>query len=425
MSRQPLIYAIDIVRQTLACHNANLSRHSDRVAYILLQMLKDCEEYTGREKQNIFLLGLYHDIGAYAQETSRIHSLEIQDAMEHSIFGYLLLRTFSPLSEYADCILYHHNHTAQYYPVPLTQKHRRIARLLYMAGRIDICLMQDGPKAVVPYLANLQRQHLLSDQELQLFQKADEKRQICEHLCAGSYRDALRDYCRKEFIFSSQDIDRYLITSQYALVFLNESAVLRTCYALSLCEHFATLLKLSDHSRKITRLAALLHCIGQRTDFTAVRTPADFERSLKAQYSAARIRSTLELLTGLIEDQLQIVVDQSMQLPAYLFDQKRVSFSLSTTAEVVALSHCIAADKNWQTNTVYLGKQRLLSLLSQKYQDCGVEDSALFALKKHYEQILPAAHKDVERARQAFYRLRQEMRDLNRLLTHYNEKYLA
>ena len=43
MSRQPLIYAIHIVRQTLACYNANLSRHSDRVAYILLQMLKDCE----------------------------------------------------------------------------------------------------------------------------------------------------------------------------------------------------------------------------------------------------------------------------------------------------------------------------------------------------------------------------------------------
>ena len=65
MNGPPLINIVDVIRHSFHHLDPRLINHGERVAYILMKMLEDTRRYTQQEKQNIFMLGLLHDIGAY------------------------------------------------------------------------------------------------------------------------------------------------------------------------------------------------------------------------------------------------------------------------------------------------------------------------------------------------------------------------
>ena len=74
MNGPPLINIVDVICHSFRHQDPRLSNHGERVAYILMKMLEDTKRYTQQEKQNIFMLGLLHDIGAYKEkEIGRAH----------------------------------------------------------------------------------------------------------------------------------------------------------------------------------------------------------------------------------------------------------------------------------------------------------------------------------------------------------------
>ena len=64
MKKVPLINVVDVICHSFRHLDPRLINHGERVAYILMKMLDDTKRYTNQEKQDIFMLGLLHDIGA-------------------------------------------------------------------------------------------------------------------------------------------------------------------------------------------------------------------------------------------------------------------------------------------------------------------------------------------------------------------------
>ena len=100
---------IDIMSNTLNHVDNRLMDHGERVAYLMYKVLKPQEMFDEAELRDICILAMLHDVGAYkTEEIDKMVLFETKDVWEHSAYGSLFLKYFSPLKELASVILFHH-----------------------------------------------------------------------------------------------------------------------------------------------------------------------------------------------------------------------------------------------------------------------------------------------------------------------------
>lgn len=89
------------------CVDGAVAGHHHRVS-ALCNALGDLMELPPTSREHLTLAGAVHDIGALSL-SERLHALRFDvDHSEHSLPGYLLLRTFEPFSDVADIVRWHH-----------------------------------------------------------------------------------------------------------------------------------------------------------------------------------------------------------------------------------------------------------------------------------------------------------------------------
>ncbi len=126
----------------LKCYDERLVNHGVRVAYIAQKLLNNMPQSFKEtiEFKSLFLLSLYHDIGAYkTEEIDKMVQFETADVDAHSIYGYLFLKHFTPLNELSEVLLYHHSTKEIFKTIdPIIANY---AQLIHIADRIDIALL--------------------------------------------------------------------------------------------------------------------------------------------------------------------------------------------------------------------------------------------------------------------------------------------
>ena len=99
----------EIIRRTLSMVNRNIVNHGEVVGYIVSKMLEYERVYTHAEIVNYTMVAMLHDIGMYREENIKnVADFENIVVWEHSVYGYLFLKYFTPLGNLADIVLYHH-----------------------------------------------------------------------------------------------------------------------------------------------------------------------------------------------------------------------------------------------------------------------------------------------------------------------------
>lgn len=133
---------VTIIRNTCNFIHPTLINHGARVAYIAYHMQPVLKRYDEIEQRDIMLLALLHDIGAYkTDEIARLVQFETKNVMAHSVYGYLFLAHYSPLSALAPAVLYHHVPWRQLLHTPeASDKIREISQVIQLADRIDVCM---------------------------------------------------------------------------------------------------------------------------------------------------------------------------------------------------------------------------------------------------------------------------------------------
>ena len=107
---------ITILEHTLNLVDNRLVDHGKRVAYRVYKKLYPLARYSDARLRDICVLALLHDIGAY--KTEDIHEIAVFDSgytWNHSIYGYLFIKHFSPLRHLAPVLLFHHAKPHQMY----------------------------------------------------------------------------------------------------------------------------------------------------------------------------------------------------------------------------------------------------------------------------------------------------------------------
>lgn len=419
MKEKELFNIVDVICHSFRHLDPRLISHGERVAYILLKMLWENNRYSPSEKHNIFMLGLLHDIGAYKDdEIDSMLSFDTEDSMEHSVFGYLLFKNFSPLPEYADVILYHHHCSAQYYSVPISEHHRDIARVIYLADRIDIFCVQREEKDLKAFLQNYSDTAFSSD-DIRWFWETEEKCHILEHIRSGEYHQELSQYTRENLTLTEAQMRDYLLMFIFSVDFRNEFTVLHTSYALQLSERIAKTLRLTSTSCKTIQLAAMLHNIGKISLSSQIQTIDDYDQYLQELYHQSTQEITREILTGAVDKQIIQIIEQSFQLLECWSRNQKPSFVPFPATEIVALSYLLSDSLTLDMN-VPVHHTKLIAFLKEKYELCEMDNTILLAFEKHFDRIMQETKTACASLFDTYRKMKEEDRSLNMILLHYN-----
>lgn len=420
--KEPLINVPDLICQAFQYIDPRVNCHGEHIAYILLQMFKDKSEITPQEKQNFFMLGLLHDIGAYkGKEIDSMLSFDPEDSLEHSVFGYLLFQTFSPLSEYANIILHHHHCNARYYSVPISNYHRSLARILHLADRIDLfCQTHENTDDLFSFLENYQNS-LFTSRDLHWFQESNEKYHILDALNSGSYKEELSAYT-SGLTFTEDQIHDYMLLFIFSIDFRNEYSALHTAYAVQTCRYIAKSLNCSPDDCKIAELSALLHNIGKISLPASVDNREYYDSFRKKIYKNSTAEITRDILRGNVNSKVQEAVEQSFLLLDCWVDNKPVTFSPTPVAEIVALSCLLSNSLSSESDT---GEKQpsFIPFLRNKYHICSMNDGILSSLEQNYDKIHKEIKISCDSLANTYKHMKEEYRSLTMVLKHYTHKY--
>ncbi|MCI9531577.1 MAG: HD domain-containing protein [Lachnospiraceae bacterium] len=411
---------VDVICHSFRHLNPHLIEHGERVAFILMNMLRDTNYYTQQEKEDIFMLGLFHDIGAFKKEdVDSMLTFDLNDSMEHSVSGYLLFRTFSPLPEYADVILYHHQCNAQYYPVPINNYHRDIAKLIYLADRIDISCILNKTERLETFFQNYD-ENIFTPFMVDWFLDANAKYHILEKIQSLEYQKELAEYSRCHFSLSRAQIHNYLMTFIFSVNFRNEYAALHTSHALYLSENIADTLHLPPTDCKIVQLAMLLHNIGKITVPSHLTATDDYNQYLTELYRSPTLNVARDILTDADDLQAFQIIEEAFALIKCWFSNTAADSALAPVVEAVALSYVMSDSLTYDLEVSLNDYPQLLTYLKGKYYNCKMDDSMLRTLERDFEQIIANTQSSSKAILHTHNQMMDEHSYLNTIILHYN-----
>lgn len=247
-----------LIQRTLNFVDSRLVDHGKRVAFIVSRMLAAQGNYSGRDIQDICIIALLHDIGAYkTEEISRLTQFETVEVWEHSVYGYLFLNRMSPLAHWAEAILFHH--------VPLGKLPdvedaiRETAQMLYLADRVDMFWRHNPVKQKLYGYLERAAGTLFMEETVELFRESDRQSGLLERLDEElDFQEILPDIKLDE-----DEIERYLKMLTYAIDFRSQHTVTHTITTTSISSCIARYMGLTQKATRQVYYGALLHDLGK------------------------------------------------------------------------------------------------------------------------------------------------------------------
>lgn len=292
--------AVNILRNSLNLMDKRLVDHGDRVAYILYHMLKCDNSYSKDDLDRFLIIGLLHDIGAYAtDEIDDMLTFDVKGVWSHSVYGHLYLRYLSPLERYADIILYHHLDYCRFDRIDYS--HKEIAMYLNIADRADIQLLQNGTLSKGAF--ERARGKRFSPKGLDLLYDAEATFHLSQKLSDYSYKKEL-DPLISNITLSEEDCKHYIRLLVYAIDFRNEATVYRTINTCIIAGGICKKFNVSRKEEDLLYYASMLYDIGMLSvpeniiNGSQQLTPQ--ERSLINNH----VFSTRQLLLELVPDEI-------------------------------------------------------------------------------------------------------------------------
>jgi len=219
-----------IMERTLNLIDLRLVNHGKRVAYSLFKALYPLQLYTDEELRDICILGLLHDVGAYkTEDVNAIIGFEQENAWDHSIYGYLFLKYFSPINKLSPAVAFHHADDSRM--ISLSKEIRMFAHLLKDHDRADI--LRHADTGFMPL-------HDITIDEDEEFSRV--------------YRNTP---------FTTDEAESFLRMIVFSIDFRSPQTMLHTFAASHVAESLAKLIHLDINQINRLKFGALIHDIGK------------------------------------------------------------------------------------------------------------------------------------------------------------------
>lgn len=392
-----------IIRRTLERVDPRVVGHGERVAYIAQKLLKR-RDAGKRERQDIMLLGLMHDIGAYkTEEIDRMLEFENGRVSEHAAYGYLYLKNLSPLSSQAEAILYHH---LPYRSLPRVKCCcPDLACVLSLSDRIDMGLFYGKGGFESSLVAEKGKR--FSPQMVDLFFQVQAEEDIVGKLKSGAYRKEVEDLT-EQFTFSVAEKQMVLQMIAYAIDFRSEHMVLHTAATVSVSVAIARQLRLSSEETEQLYYGALLHDIGK------VATPVEIlEKPGRLTGPEMEIMKQHVVISGEILDGLvwpsvcRMAVRHHEKMDGSGYPLGLRGEELSQSERIVAVADIISALIRKRSYKEEMGKEEVVRILEQMRDTGKICPMVTREVLDHYDNILSDAEKSSHEITRIYRRIQE------------------
>lgn len=353
--------AVNIVNSTLKRIDKRLVDHGERVAYIACRL---CEEGNlNLDKKILFLLCSFYDIGAYkTEEIDNMLDFETNNVQNHSIYGYLFMKYFTPLNEYSEAILYHHCSWNEITASDIIYKN--YASMIHLADRIDVAFTYSND---YNNILNLIASHKdsFNEEYYTIAKEALEKELIIPQLLDGSFHQKNLDMC-STFQLSAVDSLAYLKMVVYSIDFRSEFTVTHTINTVSIALNIAEHFRLNTTEINDIYFGALLHDIGKISiPLSILESPGKLSDE-EMDTMRSHVDETEHLISGIIPDSIcKLALRHHEKLDGSGYPKGLTADELTFSQRIIAIADIVSALSSHRSYKDPFPKEKTLRIINE------------------------------------------------------------
>lgn len=398
-----------LMQRTLNHVDARLVDHGARVAWLVKHMLLVQKKYTLQQQREICFVALMHDIGAYkTEEIGRMIQFETEEVWDHSVYGYLFLKHLTPLSEWAEAVLYHHAGSGLL--DRLSVKRRDVAQIINLADRIDVYrhICRAGDTALYAFLEREKRDRI-DPGIISLFLKAEKEFSLLDRLGEGqSLLEELPAPCKENI-----EGDEYLKTLIYSIDFRSQHTVTHTITTTYIAVTVADIMGLDQGRRRHVYYGALLHDLGK------IAIPVEileFPGKLSPQAMTimkTHVDLTEEILGGRIDPvTTNISLRHHEKLDGSGYPRGLDASCLTLEERILAVSDIMSALLGTRSYKEAFPKETTIGIIQKQAADGKLDKTVVSVIAQNFDKIMEVVRKQCAPILRIYCGMQEEYRQM-------------
>ncbi|MBS7008669.1 HD-GYP domain-containing protein [Anaerostipes sp.] len=379
---------IGILRRACSHVDKRLIDHGIRVSYIVSCFLRDVPGIHSVKLRDLCFLAALHDIGAYkTEEIDRMVQFETENVWEHSVYGYLFIKYFTPLSSFAPAVLYHHTPWSELKEQDdISAELKYIAQLIYISDRLDIW-MNSEHRSFSDFIRIISGERGTRFESSLVDALAD--MQFASFTAEQAERDPAFIHMQSEIAFSHEEILAYLKTIIYSMDFRSIHTVTHTITTTSISNELAELMRLTPAYRNQIVFGALLHDLGK------IGIPVEileYPGRLSPQAMAV-MRTHVDITAEIFEDDIpetiqRIALRHHEKLDGSGYPRGLSAKDLTIGERIVAMADIVSALAGTRSYKKAYGRERIISIISEMSQSGLIDSGLVDLMTTNYDQIM-------------------------------------
>lgn len=399
---------ITVIRRGLNLIDSRLTDHGVKVMLVLKDMLEAEGCRDEQIRKNMGILALLHDIGAYrTEEIDDMVKFEIGNVWEHSIYGYLFLREFTPLKEWAEIVLYHHADCQSTAGLP--KRIRHYAQMFHTADRAVV--WHDEVKQTEAELEEHFRQKrgvAFSPESLDIWH-------TCQKLGTYSKLDdpACLDAVLDSGLFDDEEANAYLAMLIHTIDFRSRVTVTHTVGVMEIGLQLARKMGFSEETCQQIYYGAMLHDLGKiGIPVSILESPGRLTQEDMAVMRSHVVLSG-QILEGCVDPTIaRIALRHHEKLDGSGYPLGLAKEDLTLPERLLAVADIASALCMSRSYKEAFSKERCLAILGEMCQKGELDKEITAALEKHFDEIMAQADAACRPLRETYERISDEYQTL-------------
>lgn len=378
---------LNILKRTYSHVQADVIEHGLRTSYIASHLLSDMEEYSDSEKRDVCILAVMHDIGAGREEIRRIREFENRMTWEHSTYGGLFVKYFTPLSKWADAIVHHHtawrnleNRT------DITKRCKTAAQMIHMCDVADL-VIHSADHNIQKLIDILEKG---SETEFEPHLAGRMLALVDRGMLEGTVEPAPSYlHWMYETPFSDTEIRGYLDMLIYMIDFRSSQTVTHTVSLVSICGELADRMELDTESRECLTCGARIHDLGKIAIPLAILEKPGRLTTEEMDIMRTHVKGTEDILEDAVDERVkQIALRHHEKLDGSGYPLGLTKNELTQEERVMAVADIASALTGIRSYKEAYPKERVFRIMSEMSRDGLIDSEAVEVFERDFDEIM-------------------------------------
>jgi len=415
---------IDIMEKTLNHVDARLVDHGKRVAYLVYKVLEPQHKYDNEKMRDICLLAMLHDVGAYkTEEIDKMVVFETVDIWEHSIYGYLFLKYFSPLKEMSPVILFHHAECDELKHLE-NPEHQLLAQLISLCDRADVFALHGGNSNGFKNHIEKSRNIKYYDYIVDMFLASGID---IDNVFKGIDVDEAFNHIFRDTPLDKEEVNGYIKMIIFSIDFRSSQTVIHTVATACIAGIMAGLLGVDENDIEKIKTGAMLHDIGKIGIPVRILESTDKLNDSDMEIMRKHVDITEEILQGNVDEDIEhIAVNHHERLNGTGYPKHFGVRDIAFFDRIVVIADVFSALCGSRSYKTAYPKERIIGILSDMSRQ-NLIDSEIAALSiTHYDEIIEAVNREAMPVIQTYHNMNEEYQQIRnevRLNGHLSSSY--